>query len=211
MRIAKGVEGWILTPFILGLISLLFLVIIKQSILIILSIIFFTITVLFLLFFRDPDRIIGKGIVSPADGRIQEIIEIDDKDVGSCFRITIFMNLYDVHVNRIPIDGRIIYIKHYPGSHTPAFRKESERNERIVIKIDTVIGMIKIIQIAGIIARRIKPYIKVGDKLEKGSRIGIIKLGSRVDLYLPRDKIVLKVKKSDRVKAGVDSIAEIDD
>ncbi len=211
MRIAKGVEGWILTPFILGLISLLFLVIIKQSVLIILSIIFFTITVLFLLFFRDPDRIIGKGIVSPADGRIQEIIEIDDKDVGSCFRITIFMNLYDVHVNRIPIDGRIIYIKHYPGSHTPAFRKESERNERIVIKIDTVIGMIKIIQIAGIIARRIKPYIKVGDKLEKGSRIGIIKLGSRVDLYLPRDKIVLKVKKSDRVKAGVDSIAEIDD
>ena len=208
MRMAKGVEGWILTPFILGLISLLFLVIIKQSILIILSIIFFTITVLFLLFFRDPDRIIGKGIVSPADGRIQEIIEIDDKDIGRCFRITIFMNLYDVHVNRIPIDGRIIYIKHYPGSHIPAFRKESERNERIVIKIDTVIGMIKIIQIAGIIARRIKPYIKVGDKLEKGSRIGIIKLGSRVDLYLPRDKIVLKVKKGDRVKAGVDSIAE---
>ena len=211
MRMAKGVEGWILTPFILGLISLLFLVIIKQSILIILSIIFFTITVLFLLFFRDPDRIIGKGIVSPADGRIQEIIEIDDEDIGRCFRITIFMNLYDVHVNRIPTDGKIVYIKHYPGSHIPAFRKESERNERIVIKIDTVIGMIKIIQIAGIIARRIKPYIKVGDKLEKGSRIGIIKLGSRVDLYLPRDKIVLKVKKSDRVKAGVDSIAEIDD
>lgn len=119
------------------------------------------------------------------------------------------MNIYDVHVNRMPIDGRITYIEHYPGSHIPAFRKESGRNERVVIKIDTIIGLIKIIQIAGIIARRIKPYIKIDDELRKGDRIGIIRFGSRVDLYLPRDKITLKVRRGDRVKAGVDSIAEV--
>ena len=209
MKIARGVGKWILTPFILGLTSLLFLVIIKQSILITISIIFFIITILFIIFFRDPDRIIGEGVVSPADGIIQEIMEMGDKEIGRCFRITIFMNIYDVHVNRIPIDGRIVDIEHYPGSHLPAFTKESERNERVLVKIDTVIGIIKMIQIAGIIARRIIPYIKINDELGKGERIGIIRLGSRVDLYLPIDKIVLKVKKGDRVKAGVDSIAEI--
>ena len=210
MRLANGAERWILASLIIVLISIISFITVKHFILLVSSIIFFVITIFFIIFFRDPDRIIGEGFVSPADGRIQEIRKMKDEDIDDCIRITVFMNIYDVHVNRMPINGKIVYIEHYPGSHIPAFRKESERNERVIIKIDTVIGVIKIIQIAGIIARRIKPYIKVGDKLEKGSRIGIIKLGSRVDLYLPRDKIVLKVKKGDRVKAGVDSIAEID-
>jgi phosphatidylserine decarboxylase len=165
-----------------------------------------------IIFFRDPEREIGKGIVACADGRIREIKNIKDDYIGDCTRISTFMNIYNVHVNRMPIDGTIKNIFHKSGFHLPAFKKESEKNERLIITVDTKIGKIKIIQIAGTLARRIVPYIKKGEKLKKGEKIGIIRFGSRVDIFLPEKRIKgLLVKKGEMVKAGENSIAKIND
>jgi phosphatidylserine decarboxylase len=108
----------------------------------------------------------------------------------------------------MPLDGRITKMTHFPGYHLRAWKKESDLNERVVITIDTALGEVTVVQIAGLIARRIYPYIKEGDMLKKGDRIGIIRLGSRVDVFLPEEKIQsIPVKIGDPVKAGQDTIA----
>lgn len=212
MKFAKGSYLWILTPIVI-LIIVIFSIIIFQfynTASLFLSILFFIITILFIIFFRDPNRIIGNGIVSPADGYIRDIYKLRDNDIGECKVVSIFMNIHNVHVNRMPIDGKIIEITHLPGSHIPAFKKESDRNERVITHIDTSIGIVKIIQIAGTLARRIVSYIKKNDIIKKGEKIGLIRFGSRVDLYLPDKKnIKYKVKKGDNIKAGESVVAEI--
>ncbi len=163
----------------------------------------FCILVFFLIFFRDPERRIGDGIIAPADGHIRDIKQEKDQ-----YLISTFMEVNNVHVNRMPIDGRIIKMTHFPGHHLRAWKKESDLNERVVITIETPIGEVTVVQLAGLIARRVYPYIKKGDILKKGDRIGIIRLGSRVDVYLPVDKIKsIPVKIGDPVKAGDDTIA----
>lgn len=214
MKIARGSKNWILSVFAAGLIFIgLFLVFYNSDagiVFLLFSMVLFLKTVFFIMFFRDPDRHIGNGVVAGADGKIREISDINDKDVGLCTRISTFMNIHNVHVNRMPLDGTIKDIAHKSGFHLPAFKKESEKNERVVLIVDTEIGKIKVVQIAGTLARRIVPYVKKGDKLKKGERIGIIRLGSRVDVYLPKNKIKsLNVKVGDIVKAGEDTIAEI--
>jgi len=103
-------------------------------------------------------------------------------------------------------------ITHHSGAHIPAFKKESEKNERVVLLLKTEIGTVKIILIAGTLARRIVPYVKKGDTVQKGKKIGLIRLGSRVDIYLPTNKIqTIAVNMRDRVKAGEDTIAKIHD
>lgn len=214
MKLAKGTYAWIITPLILFIIFLLLFYLYPsyQNQFFFISIIFFLLTVLFIIFFRDPDRKIGKDIVSPADGYIRSIYEIDDKDIGKCIVLSIFMNIHNVHVNRMPINGEIYETIHLPGAHLPAYKKESEKNERFIIKIKTSIGIIKIIQIAGTLARRIVPYIKKDDILNKGEKIGIIRLGSRVDIYFPNKKnLKLSVKKGEKVKAGESCVAKIYD
>jgi phosphatidylserine decarboxylase len=212
MKFAKGSYLWILTPIVI-LIIVIFSRIIFQfynTASLFLSILFFIITILFIVFFRDPNRIIGNGIVSPADGYIRDIYKLRDNDIGECKVVSIFMNIHNVHVNRMPIDGKIIEITHLPGSHIPAFKKESDHNERVITHIDTSIGFVKIIQIAGTLARRIVPYIKKNDIIKKGEKIGLIRFGSRVDLYLPdKNNIKYKVKKGDNIKAGESVVAEI--
>jgi len=213
MKIAKGSLSWILAPLVLCVFFVLLAFFLNDDlngVFWFLSFILFLMFLVFLIFFRDPARNIGKGIVCVADGKIREITKTKDDDVGDCINISIFMNIYNVHVNRMPIDGTVKDVVHISGAHIPAFKKESEKNERVVIKIDTSIGMVKIVQIAGTIARRIVPYIKKGDNLKKGDRLGIIRFGSRVDLFLPGDSIkVLKVSVGDMVRAGVDTVAEI--
>jgi len=216
MRIAKESESWILTAFISGLIFLIltFLInrVIIQSVFLFISSVLFVITIFFLIFFRDPERKIGEGFVSVADGKIRDIKQLKDEDISECTLISTFMNIHNVHVNRMPIDGTVKEIKHIPGSHIPAFKKESDKNERVIILIETKIGLIKIVQIAGTLARRIVPYIKVGDKLKKGEKIGIIRFGSRVDVYLKTKMIKdLEVKINDRIIAGETTLAEIND
>ena len=216
MNLARGSKPWIYCALFAGIafliLSFLFIDRFLGIFFLFLSTILFLKTIFLIQFFRDPKRIIGKDIVACADGKIREISSLKDDIVGNCTKISTFMNIYDVHVNRIPLDGTIKDIIHIHGIHLPAFKKESEKNERVITTIDTKIGNIKIIQIAGTIARRIVPYIKKGDKLKKGDKIGIIRFGSRVDIFLPTKKIkVINVRVGDIVKAGETTIAETND
>jgi phosphatidylserine decarboxylase len=215
MKIAQGSFSRISTILFIGVVLLIissFFKNIVQFVLLLTTVIFFLLTLFLLIFFRDPERVIGRGIVAVADGAIREVTKTNDPVIGECSKISTFMNVYNVHVNRMPLDGTIKDIIHRPGSHIPAFKKDSERNERTILIIDTNIGLIKVIQIAGTLARRIVPYIHKQDKVRKGEKIGIIRLGSRVDIYLPQKKVkTITVRPRDKVKAGEDTIAEIND
>lgn len=133
-------------------------------------------------FFRDPERDIAHGrVLSPADGVVQSIMPWKDGRT----RVAIFMSPLNVHVNRAPMAGTVTSVEHIPGGFVPAFNKESEHNERVVWHFDTEIGDLEVVQIAGAVARRIVPYVEQGAKVEQGERIGLIRFGSRVDVYLP--------------------------
>ncbi|MDE3061069.1 MAG: phosphatidylserine decarboxylase [Pseudomonadota bacterium] len=148
-------------------------------------------------FFRDPDRItpLREGlIVSPADGIVQRIVKCappGELDLGLAerTRISIFLNVFDVHVNRIPIEGSISKIHYHSGAFfNAALDKASEENERNSIKITTPEGLtLGVVQIAGLVARRILCDLKEGQSVKTGERFGIIRFGSRVDVYLPAD------------------------
>lgn len=209
MRIAKDGLSIISFIFVLGLafIAISF----TNSLFLILSVLMFVFLAFTIFFFRDPDREIGKNIVSPADGKVIKIKKIKDPDVGDSIKVSIFMSILDVHVNRMPIDGKILKIERGEGKFFPAYSEESEKNEKNIILAETKIGKIKIIQIAGIFARRIVCYVKEGKNIAKGERIGMIKFGSRVDLILPKDKVRLKIRVNDKLRAGVDEIAELND
>ena len=213
MKLAKGSFSWILTGFFIMALSGFFYFFIQntlQKLFLFLFIISFLIECFFLIFFRDPHRNIGKDVVAVADGVIREITQIKDKDIGDSIHISTFMNVYHVHVNRMPLGGTIKKVIHIPGGHIPAYKKESDRNERMITIIKTAIGPVKIIQIAGSIARRIVSYVDVDQDLKKGTRIGIIKLGSRVDLIVPKDSVKkISVKKGDHVRAGITQICSI--
>lgn len=155
-------------------------------------------------FFRDPDRAPGDGIVSPADGKVTAVETDDDRAT-----IAIFMGPFDVHVNRAPMDAEVADRRHEPGAHRPAFDKDADTNERMVWTLATDHGPVELTQIAGMMARRIQPYAEVGDALEKGERLGIIRLGSRVDLRLPAGAVPT-VEVGDRVLAAETRIAEVD-
>ena len=162
-----------------------------------LSIILLLISFFLLYFYRDPERKIESGIVSPADGLVQRA-EIK----SGMIHLSIFMNVHNVHVNRSPFDGKVLSIKHKSGGYLPAFSKDSDKNERLMTKIDTSIGVIKVIQIAGVLVRRIVSYVKPNTEVTKGERIGLIHFGSRVDLSFESAGIDVLVKKGDRVLAG---------
>lgn len=157
-------------------------------------------------FIRDPDRKIPEnGIVAPADGKIKQITETKKGSI----KISIFMRPFDVHVNRSPIKGCIEKIKHKKGNHIPAFKKESENNEKTILEINSSGSYYKIEQIAGFLARRIYSYLEENDSLNKGEKIGLIAFGSRVNLFLPKkyDEEDLVIKENDKVKAGKTKIA----
>jgi phosphatidylserine decarboxylase len=203
--IAKGAWHWIITPLILSV--LVFVLSINHFSLILyflaflLILIFFT----FLIFFSDPCREIGEGITAPADGIVKRIEKNDES-----IMISTFMRIHDVHVNRCPIDGKVVGLKHVLGKHIPAYKENYEKNEKVIIDLDTKIGKVRIVQIAGIFARRIVPYVKDGEELKKGQKIGIVRFGSRVDLHLPLDDIRLKIKEETRIYAGTTQIAEVE-
>lgn len=158
-------------------------------------------------FFRDPDRTVPNKsniVVSPADGRVLFVKDVlDDKFLNSRAKmVSIFMSPLNVHVNRIPISGKVEYVKYIKGDYIAAFEdKASERNERNEIGITSSAGKVMFTQIAGFVARRIISDLKVGDSVNIGNRFGMIKFGSRVDIIVPVDWQV-KVKKDDNVTAG---------
>ncbi len=166
-------------------------------------------------FFRDPDRVIPvdpSAIVSPADGTVLGVHLVEDCDYlhEGCRKISIFMSIFDVHVNRVPIGGVVKQVKYYPGKYFSAnMDKASKNNERNAILLETDGGIsICFVQIAGLVARRIVCEIKVDDLLKKGQRFGLICFGSRLDMYLPLS-VNVGVAKGDKVKAGSSIIGEL--
>lgn len=150
-------------------------------------------------FFRDPEREIGRGrVICPADGVVQSIMPWEDGRT----RVAIFMSPLNVHVNRAPVAGTVTSVTHIPGGYVPAFNKESDQNERVVWHFDSELGDIEMVQIAGAVARRIVPYVPPGAKVEQGDRVGLIRFGSRVDVYLPQG-IEPAVGVGERTTAGV--------
>jgi phosphatidylserine decarboxylase len=165
-------------------------------------------TAVLLNFFRNPERSIPSdlaAIVSPADGKVILTDEVQENEFirGPARRVAIFMNIFDVHVNRAPVAGRVVVTRHRPGRFLAAFKEEVERvNEQQATLWETPAGVrVLTVQIAGLLARRIVPAVSEGDVLPKGGPFGMICFGSRVDLYLPRNCDIL-VKVGDRVKAG---------
>ena len=156
-------------------------------------------------FYRDPDRVPpeGEGIfVSPADGRVVEIGPASHAYTGDAVRVGIFMNAFSVHVNRVPCEGTVEYLEYVPGRKIAAFApKASEVNERHFVGLSTRHGPVLLVQIAGLLARRIVCRLRRGDVLAIGERYGMIRLGSKVDIYLPAS-VELTVKVGDKVYAG---------
>jgi len=159
-------------------------------------------------FFRDPERRCPREsgqLVAPADGRILGVERIDRHDFigGEAIKVSIFLSIFDVHINRIPADGRIEYVKYRPGKFFKAFLdKASEENEQTEIGIATELGRPVVVkQIAGLIARRIVCRLTEGDRVDAGARFGMIRFGSRTELFLPVDADV-RVKKGEHVKGG---------
>ena len=157
-------------------------------------------------FFRDPERCIPNEpnvIVSPADGKITEIVTEKEPTSGQSFtRITIFLSVFNVHVNRVPIEGVIEDIRYNPGKFLAAFNpKASMDNEQNIIKINNGKTNVYVKQIAGLIARRIVCWPKKGDYYKSGQRYGLIRFGSRVDILLP-ENTKLSIFCGDRVSGG---------
>jgi phosphatidylserine decarboxylase len=165
--------------------------------------------VFFLWFFRDPKRVAPTGvgeIVSPADGVVTNA-EWIETPAGTKLRLSIFLNVFDVHVNRAPVAGTVKAVEHREGEFLNAMKPESVlANEQTLVVIDTGECEISYKQIAGLLARRIVCAVKVGDRLERGQRVGMIKFGSRADVLIPADA-VLKVKTGERVKGGESVLA----
>lgn len=152
-------------------------------------------------FFRDPERSPPpRGVVSPADGRVSVIREEDGR-----LRVGVFLNVTDVHVLRAPLPGTVESVTHRPGANRPAFSKESERNERVDVTLDAY----DLSLIAGWFARRITPYVAVGDAVARGDRVGHVAFGSRTDVVLPPayDREDLLVAEGDPVRAGETPVA----
>ena len=167
------------------------------------------ITIFVIYFFRDPERHHleeKNAVLTPADGRILEVKHVDEKDspLGQpSIKVSIFMNVFNVHVNRIPIKGTIKKISYHPGKFLSAdLDKASEQNENNRVTLETADGReILVIQIAGLVARRIACWINKGDTVKTGQRFGLIRFGSRLEVFLPADsKTVAQVRQ--KVKAG---------
>lgn len=165
-------------------------------------------------FFRDPERTGDRGpslVVSPADGKLIMITDVDEPTFigGRAIRLSIFMNVFNVHVNRYPVDGVVKYIHYNKGKFfNAAAEKSSLENEQMSVGVETGRYRVLVRQIAGLIARRIVTYSKLGVKVKQGDRMGIIRFGSRVDVFLPVGSTV-RAKLGDATTAGVTILGDL--
>ena len=207
-RAPIAVEG---IPFVViaGIISVLFFV----ADLIIPAVLFSLVTLFIVWFFRNPERSVPPGeknVISPADGKIIDVREVQENRILNkrMLKISIFMNLFNVHVNRLPCTGKVVDIVYNPGKFVSAnLDKASLENEQNAVVLETPAGeKIIFIQIAGLIARRIVCWLRNGQYVKRGERFGLIRFGSRVDVYLPVGTDV-RVSLGDKVKAGESILA----
>lgn len=175
---------------------------------------FWLVALFVLQFFRDPPREFPQGdrlVLSPADGRVIAIETVTDPYAKRpALKISVFMNVFNVHSNRSPVDGRIEHVQYFPGKFLNAdLDKASEANERNALQIRTDDGsLVTCVQVAGLIARRILCYVRAGDTLARGQRFGFIRFGSRVDVYLPTDARP-RVGVGEKVYATLNVLAEL--
>lgn len=164
-------------------------------------------------FFRDPERDIPREpgvVVAPADGKVILVDEVQEERYlkGPARRVAVFMNVFDVHVNRAPVAATVALAQHRDGCFKAAWREDAcTLNEQMALVLEAEGRLVLVMQIAGLLARRIVSYVQPGQPLEKGERLGMICFGSRVDLYLPPEAEIL-VKVGDRVKAGSSIVAK---
>ena len=201
-------EGW---PFLAGIVVISILVTFWSPAA---SIVFWLLSLFVLQFFRDPARMAPDGehnVLSPADGRIVAVEEVDDTYAQRrALKISVFMNVFNVHSNRAPVAGQVISVNYFPGKFVnAALDKASLENERNATVLRTPAGhVVTAVQVAGLVAKRILCYAKAGDQLFAGQRYGFIRFGSRVDVYLPLGARP-RVSIGDKVSATSTVLAEL--
>jgi phosphatidylserine decarboxylase len=160
--------------------------------------------VFLVVFFRDPSRTVGDGVVSAADGRVLRVERAGDR-----WAVSVFLSVLDVHVNRLPLDATVEAIETGGSGFRPAYRTEAGANVQRHYRLKTAIGPVEVVQITGIAARRLVSFVRPGATGRKGDRFGMIVLGSRTDVLLPADRTEPTVRVGDRVRAGSSTIARI--
>ncbi len=179
-----------------------------------LALVFASLILYTLAFFRDPERVSATStehVLAAADGVVTDIRDLEETEVAKTQmrRVGIFLSVFDVHTNRAPITGRVIYRQHHAGLCLDARRADcSEKNEAVTWGFQGTSALIVVRQLTGAIARRIVGWAKVGDELNRGDRFGMIRFGSRTEVYLPLDAEIT-VKVGDRVKGGETVIARL--
>ncbi len=180
----------------------------------ILAFLFTLVTLWVAYFFRDPERVGERGpdlLIAPADGRVVMVTEVDEPAFihGRAMRISIFMNVFNVHVNRYPVAGTVRFVHYNPGRFlNAATEKSSLENEQMSVGLEHNGSRILVRQIAGLIARRIVTYSREGEQVEQGERMGIIRFGSRVDVFMPPNAEV-RVKVGETTVAGTTVVARL--
>jgi phosphatidylserine decarboxylase len=203
--------GW---PFVLGglVLAIIALWLFRPAV----GVTLLVLTTFFLFFFRDPDRRVAAAetaVLSPADGRVTVAGPSTTQSfpADSWQQISIFLSPMDVHVNRLPVSGRVRSVKYHPGRFLPAYRSDAgELNEYTEVTIDHGGQIVVVRQIVGILARRIVCRIKEGDVVKAGDRFGVMKFGSRMDVFLPRDATV-RAAVDEKVVGGVTVLAMLPD
>lgn len=214
MKIAPEGLLTIIIALVLAAAALILWLVWRGAPLLYLTLGFFVVFLFMVYFFRDPVRsnsFLPGQIASPADGRVVIVRETEDAFLHKqrVLQVSIFLSPLDVHINRIPVTGKVIYQQYHPGKFLPAFEeKASLANEQMHLGIETPYEKVLMKQIAGILARRVVCYSKVGDEVMAGQRMGLMKFGSRIDLLLPLGTKV-NVKVGDRVRGGISIIGEM--
>ncbi|MGA7923836.1 MAG: phosphatidylserine decarboxylase [Thermoplasmata archaeon] len=205
--IAPGARRWVVPPWAAAFVlaALVFVHLLPRSLAVGIAVLaLVALAGFFTIFFRDPDRAVGDGVVSAADGRVREVTREGDR-----WRVSVFMNVTDVHVNRAPYASRVLTIEDGGEGFRPAYTVDAAHNVQRRFELSTTLGPVEVIQMTGIVARRLVSLVPPGTDLAKGQRFGMIVLGSRVDVLLPASCCVPRVRKGDRVWAGTSSIAEV--
>ena len=209
MTFARESLKVVLPPLILAVIARVLNQLLDWPVLNTAAIILFVIAIVFLLFFRDPKRNIpadSDSVVSPADGRVLLTETMEDGRK----RIAIFMSVFNVHVNRCPVSGKVLEIENTPGRYLNAAAKDApQKNARVRISAETKAGIVEWLQVSGLIARKISCRLKVNDLVTKGVRFGLIYFGSRLEVFLP-DTAQPCVQPGQKVRAGESVIAKLD-